>query len=140
MGRILAVDFGTRRVGLAKSDETKTIAAGLPTVTYQNEAELIEKIAGLILELDIERIVVGQPTRLDGTPSQRSQAVEGFAARLAERVRLPVEFFDERFSSIIAQRTLQAQGKKPSRNKALVDELSALVILEGYLERKRCAR
>ncbi len=140
MARILGIDYGRRRVGIAKSDETETIATGLETITYQQPTELLEKLAKIIREHEIASIVIGRPIALDGSARERAREVDEFAARLANQVNLPVDLYDERLSTIIAQQTIREQGKQPSRNKALIDKISAVVLLESYLERKRCAR
>lgn len=139
VGRILCIDYGTRRLGLAQSDETKTIATGLETITYKHQTELFEKLKKIVKDHAIEKIVLGRPTKLNGTTGKCAREVEAFAARVRTTVNLPVEFYDERLSTVIAHRTLHAQGKRPSRAKPLVDKVSAIVILEGYLERNRCA-
>lgn len=134
MGRILAIDYGTKRTGIAVSDPLRLIAGGLETVETKGlEAWLAKYFAAE----DVTTIVVGKPTQMDGTPSETWRFVEPLAARL--RRAYPdkeVVFHDERFTSMLAHRTMLESGigRMARRNKALVDKISATIILQSYME------
>lgn len=142
MARILCLDYGERRTGVAISDETKTIAQSLTTIIYQSESELITEVGKLVNKYDVDLIVIGLPISLSGKPSTRSERIRQFAAKLAKRLHLPVELFDERFSTVSAQHTYaEVYGKSGRRpgieyrgpNSAPIDRIAATIILENYL-------
>ena len=129
MGRILAIDYGTKRTGIAVSDPLRLIAGGLDTVDTKGlEAWLAKYFASE----DVSTIVVGKPSRMDGTPSETWRFIEPLAVRL----RKEVVFHDERFTSVMAHRTMLESGigKMARRDKALVDKISATIILQSYME------
>lgn len=134
MGRILAIDYGTKRTGIAVSDPLRLIAGGLTTV----ETKQLERwLAQYVAENDVETIVVGKPTQPNGLPSDTWRFVEPLIARL--RRAYPdkeVTLYDERFTSVLAHRTMLESGigRKARQNKALVDKISATIILQGYME------
>lgn len=134
MGRILAIDYGTKRTGIAVSDPLRLIAGGLTTV----ETKQLERwLAQYVAENDVETIVVGKPTQPNGLPSDTWRFVEPLVARL--RRAYPdkeVTLYDERFTSVLAHRTMLESGigRKARQNKALVDKISATIILQGYME------
>ena len=134
MGRILAIDYGTRRTGIAVSDPLRIIAGGLETVDTK---ELERWLARYYADNDVSTIVLGKPTQMNGAPSETWRFVEPLAARL--RRAYPdkeVVFYDERFTSVIAHRTMldSGIGKMARRDRALVDKISATIILQGYME------
>lgn len=134
MGRIMAIDYGTKRVGLAVTDELKIIATALATVNAKESLEYIKKY---ISQHAVELFVVGKPMNLDGTPTDSTKATEKFVSLLQKTVpQIPVVRIDERFTSKIAQQTLLAMGlnKKQRAKKENVDMLSAVLILQTYLE------
>lgn len=134
MGRILAIDYGTKRTGIAVSDPLRIIAGGLETV----DTKTLEKwLAQYFEREDVSTIVVGKPSKMDGTPSETWRFIEPLAARL--RRAYPdkeVVFYDERLTSVMAHRTMLASGigRMARRDKALVDRISATIILQGYME------
>lgn len=134
MSRILAIDYGTKRTGIAVSDPLRIIAGGLETV----ETKVLEKwLAQYFVANDVSTIVVGKPMQMDGSPSDTWKYVEPLVTRL--RVAYPdkeVELSDERFTSVLAHRTMLESGigKMARRDKALVDKISATIILQGYME------
>ena len=138
MGRILAIDYGTRRTGIAVSDPLRLIAGGLETVETKGlEAWLAKYFA----REDVSTIVVGKPSRMDGTPSETWRFIEPLAGRL--RRAWPdkeVVFYDERFTSVMAHRTMLESGigRMARRDKALVDKISATIILQSYMESISC--
>ncbi len=137
MGRIMAIDYGTRRTGIAVSDPLRIIAGGLVTVETK---ELERWLADYFAREDVSTIVLGKPLQMDGTPSETWRYVEPLAARL--RRAYPdkeVCFHDERFTTVMAHRTMLESGigRMARRNKALVDKISATIILQSYMEFNR---
>ncbi|MCC6636868.1 MAG: Holliday junction resolvase RuvX [Ignavibacteriaceae bacterium] len=132
--RILAIDYGTKRVGLALSDPMKILAS--PYETFENNKLLTSKILALIKEKHVEKIVIGYPTNGDGSKTVLSDIIINFAAELSDQSGVACELVDERFSSSVASdRILQAVAKKSKRrDKSLVDKYAAAVILEDYLK------
>ena len=134
MGRILAIDYGMRRTGIAVSDPLQIIAGGLTTVDTR---ELESWLAQYMAENDVSTIVVGKPVQMNGLPSETWSRIEPLAGRL--RVKYPdkeVVFWDERFTSVMAHRTMLESGigRMARRDKALVDKISATIILQSYME------
>lgn len=137
MARLLAIDYGKKRTGLAVSDEMQIIAGGLTTVPTTG---LLDYILDYIKREQVERIVVGLPKRMNNEPSENMRRVEPFVNRLRKLLPdIPVEYHDERFTSVLAQRTIIEAGikKMARRNKELVDEVSATIILQSYMESRR---
>lgn len=137
MARLLAIDYGKKRTGLAVSDEMQIIAGGLTTVAT---TELVDYILDYIKREQVERIVVGLPKQMNNEPSENMRRVEPFVNRLRKLLPdIPVEYHDERFTSLLAQRTIIEAGikKMARRNKELVDEVSATIILQSYMESRR---
>ena len=134
-GRILAIDFGERRIGIAVSDPLRITAQPLPTLMVTNQKNILATLKTLISEKNIKEIVVGMPYNLKGDKGVTAQKVEEFIQQLIESFQLPVHSWDERFTSVVAQRTLREFGKSPSRNRSKVDQVSALLILQAFLDR-----
>ena len=137
MARILSIDYGKKRTGLAVTDPLQIIANGLATVST---SELFDYIAAYVQREDVERIVVGEPRQPNGTPSENHPRVMQFVATLRRRLpKMPVELYDERFTSVMAHQALIAGGakKKTRQDKALVDEISATIILQSYMEARK---
>ena len=137
MGRVLAIDYGTRRTGIAVSDPLRIIAGGLTTVETKG---LEGWLAQYVAVNDVTTIVVGKPMQPDGRPSDTWRFVQPLVARL--RRTYPdkeVTLYDERFTSVLAHRTMVESGisRKARQNKALVDKISATIILQDYLEYSR---
>jgi len=140
-GRVLAVDVGTRRVGLAISDASRTLARPLETIAVTSDADAVNRVAGRILELAAEAdglstIVVGMPRRLDGTPSDATPRVDAFITRLKARVAVPVETEDERLTSREAESRLAIRERDWRKRKEKLDAAAAAVFLQDYLDRK----
>ncbi|MDE5706828.1 MAG: Holliday junction resolvase RuvX [Alistipes sp.] len=134
MGRILAIDYGTKRTGIAVSDPLRIIAGGLETVATK---ELEGWLADYFAREEVSTIVLGKPMRMDGSPSDTWRYVEPLAARL--RRSYPdkeVVFCDERFTSVLAHRAMLESGigRMARRDRALVDKISATIILQSYME------
>lgn len=137
MSRIVAIDYGRKRTGIAVSDTMQIIANGLTTVpTHQ----LLDFLLNYVKQEPVERIIIGRPKQMNNEDSENMKNIEPFVRRLNKRLPdMPVEFVDERFTSVLAHRTMLEAGlkKKDRQNKALVDEISATIILQTYLESKR---
>lgn len=134
MGRILAIDYGKKRSGIAVTDSLQIIANGLTTVSSHS---LMEFLKNYIKSESVERIVIGLPKKLDNTPSENMRNITPFVTRLKKELPdIPLEMYDERFTSAIAHQAMILGGAKKStrRDKAIVDEISATIILNDYLE------
>ena len=132
--RILAIDFGQRRVGVAISDPLQLTAQGLQTIVYSTYNGLFDKLGNIFEQYQIQKVVVGLPLHMNGSDSKRSREVRQFARKLAEQFRVELKLWDERLTSVAAERTMLQLGKSPSRAKARVDQIAAMLILQGYLD------
>ena len=134
MGRILAIDYGTRRTGIAVSDPLRIIAGALTTV----ETRQLEKfLADYFSKNDVDTIVLGKPVQMNGSPSETMRYIEPLAARLRRTYpEKDVVLYDERFTSVLAHRTMieSGMGRMARRDKAVVDRISAAIILQSYME------
>jgi putative Holliday junction resolvase len=136
-GRVLAVDPGTRRIGLALSDEGRRLASPLRTLDAEPAATLPERLAAVAREVGAVEVVVGLPRNLDGSGGEAARAARQLADNLKRSTRLPVALQDERLSSAAAERHLVGQGLRREKRKLVVDQLAATLILETYLDRRR---
>lgn len=137
MPRILSVDYGERRIGLALSDPTATIASPLPTLKRRKgKRPPVAPIARLVEENNVEEIVVGLPLTLEGDDSDWTREVREFASALADRTSLPVALRDERLTSVRAERAVRSLGlsKEKREEKTRVDAAAAVLILQAYLD------
>jgi len=137
LARILSIDYGRKRTGLAVTDPLQLIAGGLATVAT---SELFEWLQGYIAREPVERIVIGEPRQPNGEPSENLARVQQFVNRWRKAVpQIPIEFYDERFTSVLAHQVMidGGLGKKARQNKALVDEISATIILEDYMRSRK---
>ena len=137
MARILSIDYGKKRTGLAVTDPLQLIAGGLATVST---SELFEYLTQYVAKESVERIVIGEPRQPNGQPSENLQRVQQFVARWRKAVpEVPIEYYDERFTSVLAHQAMLDGGlkKKARQDKALVDEISATIILEDYLRSRK---
>lgn len=137
MGRILAIDFGRKRTGIAVTDTLQLIANGLATVAT---AQLMDFLKAYVAKESVDLIVVGQPKQMDNTPSESMRYLKPFLARLAKEIpEMPVVMYDERFTSVLAHRAMLDGGMKKMarRDKSIVDEISATIILTDYLNSSR---
>jgi len=142
MPRVLAVDWGERRVGLAVSDPTGTIASGLPTLVVNSLEEAVAGVQRAAFAAEAEHIVVGLPLTLGGERGEAARRAEAFAQAIARRTGLPVELMDERLTSALAQRRLEETGARGGstkrtreRARARVDQGAAIALLEGWFAR-----
>jgi len=137
LGRILSIDYGRKRTGLAVTDPLQLIAGGLATVAT---SELFDWLKEYIGRETVDLIVVGEPRQPNGEPSENLARVQQFVNRWRKAVpSIPVEYYDERFTSVLAHQAMLDGGlrKKARQNKALVDEISATIILEDYLRSRK---
>jgi putative Holliday junction resolvase len=134
VSRILAVDWGARRVGLAVSDPTGLIARSLPTLEVRSEDLAVNAILETCREEEVERIVVGLPLRLDGSHGDAAESAQRFARRLENKGRLPVEMWDERMTSRQAERQGRELGERTRGKKGRVDARAAALLLQSYLD------
>ena len=135
MGRILALDYGKKRIGVAATDELQLIASGLTTVLTP---EIFDFLKNYVSEERVDRFIVGEPKQMDNTPSESEALIAPFLIKLEKMFPdIPIERQDERFTSKMAFQTMIDSGlsKKKRRDRALVDEISATIILQAYLNR-----
>lgn len=134
MGRILAIDYGAKRTGLAVTDTLQIVPGGLCTV---NTNELIKYLVDYAKKEPVERFIVGYPKQTNGEDSDNLPRVKAFVNNLKKTLPdIPIEMYDERFTSVMAHRTMLEAGlrKKARQNKALVDEISATIILQSWMD------
>ena len=137
MARILSIDYGKKRTGLAVSDPLQLIAGGLATVATH---ELYDYLTQYVAREQVERIVIGEPRQPNGQPSENLARVQQFVNRWRkQRPDISIEYYDERFTSVLAHQAMLDAGlkKKTRQDKALVDEISATIILEDYLRSRK---
>jgi len=135
--RILAIDYGIKRTGIAVTDEMQMIAFGLTTVASETAIAFLKDYFS---KEKVERVIVGEPKQMDGTPSQSAEIINAFVAKFQGAFpEMSVERVDERFTSKMAFQTMIDSGlnKKQRQNKALVDEIAATIILQDYLRYKK---
>jgi putative holliday junction resolvase len=135
--RYLAIDYGEKRVGLALSDPTLTIAQSLDTVVYQSRKKLITILKEIIILYNIKKIILGLPLTMKGSDSLKTVEVREFGAELENQIDIPLVFFDERLTSIQAQQIIRQFGKKPSKHRAKIDQIAARTLLQTYLDREK---
>ena len=138
MSRILAIDYGKKRTGIAVTDPLQIIATGLTTVPT---VQLMDFLKKYVRQEAVERIVVGHPKQMNNEDSENMKRIVPFVNLLKKLLPdIPVELFDERFTSVLAHQAMLAGGlkKKDRQNKALVDEISATIILQSYMEARKC--
>ncbi|MBP5514715.1 MAG: Holliday junction resolvase RuvX [Bacteroidaceae bacterium] len=136
MSRVLAIDYGVRRTGIAVTDPLQIIANGLTTV---DSRQLLAFIKEYVSREAVERFVVGRPMQTNGRESENLKNVEKFVEQLQKALPdIPITWWDERYTSVLAHQTMLESGigKMARRNKALVDEISACIILQGWMERR----
>ena len=134
MGRILAIDYGTKRTGIAVTDELQLIASGLTTVATK---DLIRFLKDYISKETVELFIIGEPKQMNNEASESEAFIKGFIKRLSKSIPdIPVKRVDERFTSKMAFQTMIDSGLKKNqrKNKALIDEISATIILQSYMQ------
>jgi putative Holliday junction resolvase len=134
--RIAALDVGEARIGVAVSDELGLTAQGIGVVARVGGRRDLEAVADVLAPYRPERLVVGLPLELSGAEGRQAAKVRAFAARVAEHLKLPLEFWDERLTTVAAERALLEADLSRRRRRQLVDQVAATLILQGYLGRR----
>ncbi len=137
-GRILAIDYGERRMGLALSDPMQIIASGLTTLAVKNDNDAMHQLQAVVQENEVVQIILGMPLDPSGAVGAKALKVKAFSEKLQRRLGINVIHWDERGSSVSAKKMLlEVEAKKKRRNKEKIDELAAVVILRHYLDSQR---
>ncbi|MFW5999337.1 MAG: Holliday junction resolvase RuvX [Halanaerobiaceae bacterium] len=134
--RILALDYGSKRIGVAVSDALGLTAQGKGVITRKDLREDLKKIEEYIDEYNVEKIIVGMPRNMDGSYGPRAEKTRQFITFLRRRLTLPVETWDERLSSAEAERVLISGDVSRAKRKKVIDQVAAAIILQGYLDSK----
>ena len=137
--RILAIDFSARNIGLAVTDELGVTAQGLPTYHRSNKKADFDYLRRLIRQHGVQEIVMGLPLRMSGVEGIQAEKVQAFAEELRRRFKLPVHLYDERLTSVEANRLLRETEMSIHRRAEVVDRIAAVLILQSYLEFRRAA-
>jgi len=140
MSIILGLDIGDSRTGVAISDELGIAAHPLCTIQRKSRKAVLAELQKLVTAYKVEQIVVGLPLQLDGETGAQAQKVKRFAEKLAQQVNLPIVFWDESFTTIEAAQILRRTKKRRKKRKQIIDQVAAVLILEGYLEELRNSR
>lgn len=133
----LGLDVGKRRMGVAGCDGTGLIATGLTTIHRTSWAEDVRQLKDIIEQREVEILVIGLPYKLDGTLGTQAKQVQKFASKISRSLQIPVEYVDERLTSVEAESQLKAQKKFSSRNKGAIDRRAAAIILQQWLDMRR---
>ncbi len=134
MGRILAIDHGLRRIGLALSDPMRIISSPFKTIIVENEDDAFDQLEEIVKTKEVDSIVMGLPIRTDGKDSPQTEIVRQFRDKLQVRLNKKVHFVDEAYSSTEAHRILKTMGKKYGDDKGAIDRIAASIILEQYMK------
>ncbi len=138
--RILALDFGSKSIGLAVSDALGLTAQGLPSLRRSNKPNDLDHLRRVIRQYKISEIVMGLPLRMSGSEGVQAKKVQAFAEELRRRFKLPVHLFDERLTSVEANRVLRETDMSIQRRAQVVDQLAAVLILQSFLEFQKARR
>jgi putative Holliday junction resolvase len=133
----LGLDLGSKRIGVAGCDGTGLIATGLTTIERSSFVNDVAKLQELVTQREVQVLVVGLPYSLDGSIGFQARSVQKLANRLARALQLPLEYVDERHTSLEAEDLLKAERRSPSRNKSLIDRKAAAIILQQWLDERR---
>lgn len=134
---MLGLDIGSKRVGVAISDELGLTAQGLETLAWKGPDSLVREIEQLVEKYAIGEVVLGMPYNMNGTEGPQAQKVRALMSLISERVSIPVREWDERLSTVAADRALLEADMSRSKRRKLVDKIAAVLILQGYLDRQR---
>lgn len=137
MGVLLGLDVGAARIGVARSDELGITAHPLCTLTRKNRQVDLVAISDLVSIHKVERVIIGLPISLDGTIGTQALSVQKFAERLGKVIEVPIEFWDERFTTVEAEDVLRELNKNSKKQKDIIDQIAATIILGEYLESQR---
>ncbi len=132
--RILALDHGTKRIGVAISDETKTIAQPLEYIPAEPFADFLTRLKQLLIEKEVDLVLIGLPRNMDGTYGPAAQKVQAFVAVLRGAITVPIKMWDERLTSSQANRILIQGGVRRDKRKEKVDKMAAAILLQSYLD------
>lgn len=136
----LGLDVGSKRIGVAGCDGTGLIATGLTTIKRTSFEQDVCQFRELVEQREVQVLVVGLPYSMNGTLGFQARRVQNYARRLSAALKLPVEYVDERLTSVEAEQLLHAEGRSPSRHKALIDRKAAAIILQQWLDTRRSRR
>ena len=139
-GKYLGVDYGDKRTGLADCDPSGMLASGIGTISEGGMRKTAIKVAKIARERGVKKIVIGLPKNMDGTEGERASVIKTFAELLSEECDVPIDFYDERMTTMVAYRFLSESGTFGKKRKDAVDTLSAEIILQNYLDRERSAK
>jgi putative Holliday junction resolvase len=134
MKRIMGIDYGTARIGVALSDELQMLAHPAETITVAKSPDPLARIAALALEKNVERIVVGLPRHMNGSAGESAGKAREFADKLRAKVDCEVRTWDERLSTVAAHRSLREAGKSTRQTRGYVDQVAAQILLQSYLD------
>lgn len=138
-GRVMALDVGERRIGVALSDPTRTLATPLITIRAEPRATALKRITSLIREHDVTALVVGLPLTMSGDVGPQAALVQQFVEELRRVIAIPLTFVDERLTTVAAERMMIDLKLKPEQRKARIDEVAASIILQDFLDAHRQA-
>ena len=131
----MALDVGSRTIGIACSDELLMTAQGIETIRRTSLENDFKRLSDLISEYEVHELVVGMPKNMNGTKGERAEKTEEFVEKMKEVIDLPITFWDERLSTVMAERQLIAADVSRKKRKDVIDKMAAVVILQGYLDR-----
>ncbi|MDQ3200284.1 MAG: Holliday junction resolvase RuvX, partial [Verrucomicrobiota bacterium] len=134
MKRIMGIDYGTARIGVALSDELQMLAHPTETIALSKVADPLARIAAIVREKNVERVVVGLPKHMNGSAGASAEEASGFAQKLKAKVDCEVRTWDERLSSVAAHRALRDAGKSTRQTRGYIDQVAAQMLLQGYLD------
>ena len=133
--RIMSLDVGSRTIGIACSDALLMTAQGIETIRTTSLEKDFNRLQELIAEYEVHELVVGMPKNMNGTKGERAEKTEEFVEKMKEVIDLPVSYWDERLSTVMAERQLIAADVSRKKRKSVIDKMAAVVILQGYLDR-----
>lgn len=133
--RIMSLDVGNRTIGIACSDALLMTAQGIETIRRTSLEKDFNRLQELITEYEVHELVVGMPKNMNGTKGERAEKTEEFVEKMKEVIDLPVTYWDERLSTVMAERQLIAADVSRKKRKSVIDKMAAVVILQGYLDR-----
>lgn len=138
--RIMALDVGSRTIGIACSDALLMTAQGIETIRRTSLENDFNRLRELISEYEVHELVVGMPKNMNGTKGERAEKTEEFVEKMKAVIDLPVTFWDERLSTVMAERQLIAADVSRKKRKGVIDKMAAVVILQGYLDRLQISK
>ena len=134
MGRLLAIDYGEKRLGLAISDPNQIISKPLKTIILSDSQYIYNELEKIISDYEIQKLIICLPLGMDGKKTQQTSKVEAFKEDLQNKISIPVILFDERLSSVSAKKSLISQGIKTGHNKSKIDQTAAAIFLQHFLD------